>query len=59
MFKEVVDPLKQEVAEKEAETKHYKEENEVLKKDLKLLSSCIRLPAMCTQFQKASMRKES
>ena len=50
MFKEVVDPLKQEVADKDAEAKQFKEENEVLKKDLKLLSACIRLPAMCTQF---------
>ena len=50
MFEEVVNPLKSEVIIKDEMIKRLEDEFEVLKKDVKILSSCIRLPAMCVQF---------
>lgn len=50
MFKEVVNPLKTEVRIRDELAKRLQGEAVIIKKDLKLLSSCLRLPAMCDQF---------
>ena len=59
MFKEVVNPLKKEVEIRDELAKRLQKEVDALKKDLKLLNACLRLPKMCDQFQKATRRKET
>ena len=50
MFKEVVNPLKKEVEIRDELAKRLQKEVDALKKDLKLLNACLRLPKMCDQF---------
>ena len=50
LFKDVVNPLKTEVQVRDELAKRLQGEADIMKKDLKLLSSCLRLPAMCDQF---------
>ena len=47
MFKEVVEPLKEEINSKDETIQSLKSETEVLKKDFTFLSACIKLPLMC------------
>lgn len=57
MYSDVVQPLLDEARKSNEANKRLKKVNAQLKHDLKLLNACIRLPAMCDQFQKACRRK--
>ena len=43
-------PLKKEVEIRDELAKRIQSENDGLKKDVKLLNACLRLPKMCDQF---------